>query len=64
MDNLKYNKSHATDPTAKDAIIAADKMPDKVRGAISIIKSFLKICDLELAERVQIKDLKTGRIWK
>ena len=64
MDNLKYNKSHAPDPTARDAIIAADEMPDKVRGAVSIIKSFLKICDLELAERVQIKDLKTGRIWK
>lgn len=64
MDNLKYNKSHAPDPTARDAIIAADEMPDKVRGAISIIKNFLKICDLELAERVQIKDLKTGRIWK
>lgn len=64
MDNLKYNASHAPDPTARDAIIAADEMPDKVRGAISIIKNFLKICDLELAERVQIKDLKTGRIWK
>ena len=64
MDNLKYNASHAPDPTARDAIIAADEMPDKVRGAVSIIKSFLKICDLELAERVQIKDLKTGRIWK
>lgn len=64
MENLKYNKSHAPDPTARDAIIAADEMPDKVRGAVSIIKSFLKICDLELAERVQIKDLKTGRIWK
>ena len=64
MDNLKYNASHAPEPTARDAIIAADEMPDKVRGAISIIKNFLKICDLELAERVQIKDLKTGRIWK
>ena len=64
MDDLKYNASHAPDPTARDAIIAADEMPDKVRGAISIIKNFLKICDLELAERVQIKDLKTGRIWK
>ena len=64
MENLKYNKSHAPDPTARDAIIAADEMPDKVRGAVSIIKSFLKICDLELAERAQIKDLKTGRIWK
>ena len=64
MDDLKYNASHAPDPTARDAIIAADEMPEKVRGAVFIIKSLLKICDLELAERVQIKDLKTGRIWK
>ena len=64
MDNLKYNKSHAPDPTARDAITAADEMPEKVHNAIIIIKKFLKICDLELAERVQIKDLKTGRIWK
>lgn len=32
MDNLKYNKSHAPDPTARDAITAADEMPAKVHG--------------------------------
>ena len=42
MDDLKYNASHAPDPTARDTIIAADEMPEKVRGAVFIIKSFLK----------------------
>ena len=41
MDNLKYNKSHAPDPTARDAITAADEMPEKVHNAIIIIKKFL-----------------------
>ena len=64
MDNLKYNKSHAPDPTARDAITAADEMPAKVHDAVIIIKKFLEICDMELAARVQIRDKKTGRIWK
>lgn len=38
MDNLKYNKSHASDPTARDAITAADEMPTKVHDAVVIIK--------------------------
>lgn len=38
MDNLKYNKSHASDPTARDAITAADEMPAKVHDAVVIIK--------------------------
>lgn len=38
MDNLKYNKSHAPDPTARDAITAADEMPTKVHDAVIIIK--------------------------
>ena len=43
MDNLKYNKSHAPDPTARDAITAADEMPAKVHDAVVIIKKFLAI---------------------
>lgn len=64
MDNLKYNKSHAPDPTARDVIAAADEMPAKVHDAVAIIKKFLNICNLELVGRVHIKDKDTGRIWK
>lgn len=61
MDNLKYNASHAPD---LKAIKAADEPPEKVKDAVCIIKRFLKICNLELAQRIQIKDKETGRIWK
>lgn len=64
MDNLKYNKSHAPDPTARDAITAADEMPAKVHDAVVIIKRFLGMCNMELAARIQIRDKDTGRIWK
>lgn len=64
MDNLKYNKSHAPDPTARKAITAADEMPVKVRDAVTIIKKFLAMSNMELAQRVQIRDKDTGRVWK
>ena len=37
MDNLKYNKSHAPDPTAREAIVAADEMPVKISDTIKCI---------------------------
>ena len=64
MDNLKYNKSHATDPTAREAIKAADEMPVKISDTIKCIKLVLKMNNLELAKRIQIRDKETGRIWK
>lgn len=60
----KYNASHAPDPTAHEAIRVADEPPKKVKDAICIIKKFLKMCDLELVQRIQIKDKESGRIWK
>lgn len=34
MDNLNYNASHAPDPTAREAIMAADEMPVKISDTI------------------------------
>ena len=64
MDNLNYNASHAADPTAKEAIMTADEMPVKINDAIKCIKILLRMNNLELAKRVQIRDKETGRIWK
>lgn len=64
MDDLNYNNSHAPDPTAREAIIAADEMPVKISDTIKCIKILLKMNNLELAKRVQIRDKETGRIWK
>ena len=63
MDNLTYNASHAKDPTAKEAIKSADEQPERVKDAVKIIKTFLRLLDLELVGRIKIKDKKTGRIW-
>lgn len=64
MDNLNYNASHAPDPTASEAIRAADEMPVKISDTIKCIKILLKMNNLELAKRIQILDKETGRIWK
>lgn len=64
MNDLNYNKSHAPDPTAREAIKAADEMPLKIQYAIKIFKMVLKMNNLELVGRVKIRDNDTGRIWK
>lgn len=64
MDNLSYNASHAPDPTAREAIMAADEMPVKISDTIKCIKILLRMNNLELAKRIQIRDKETGRIWK
>lgn len=64
MDNLNYNASHAPDPTASEAIKAADEMPVKISDTIKCIKTLLKMNNLELVKRIQIRDKETGRIWK
>ena len=53
MDNLNYNASHAPDPTASEAIMAADEMPVKISDTIKCIKILLRMNNLELAKRVQ-----------
>lgn len=52
------------DPTASEAIKAADEMPVKISDTIKCIKILLKTNNLELAKRIQIRDKETGRIWK
>lgn len=64
MDNLNYNASHAPDPTAREAIMAADEMPVKISDTIKCIKILLKMNNLELAKRIQIRGKGAGRIWK
>ena len=64
MDNLNYNASHAPDPTAREAIMAADEVPEKIQTLIKIFKTLLRMNNLELVKRIQIRGKETGRIWK
>lgn len=64
MDDTRYNASHKADPTSHEAIKAADKMPYKIVGFIDAMKRIAKTLDLEIENRIVIKDLETGRVWK
>jgi hypothetical protein len=58
------NQSGYYDPTAK-AAIDNDEKPDKlVRDSVYEIKLLLKSRNLELLNRMVIKDVKSGKVYK
>lgn len=63
MDETKYNKSHALDPTAHEAIKEADKMPYHIKGFITATKKRAEALNLKLEARIVVRDLETGRKW-
>lgn len=69
----RYNKEGYPDPTAYQAITKADadlveaRMTDeeeRFKKLLYIIKDICKLADFELAERVVLKDKKTGKVWR
>lgn len=52
------------DPTADKAIRRADKAPEKVSELIRTIKAVAALAGYEITNRVQMKNRKTGRIYK
>ncbi|MCD8021243.1 MAG: hypothetical protein LUF92_17210 [Clostridiales bacterium] len=64
MDDLTYNASHAADSTAKKAIKAAVKPPEKVQRFIKFVKYIANWDKLEIIGRISIKDKETGITYK
>lgn len=62
--DLKYNNSHAPDPTAAEAIKAADRQPKKIDDLIQGFKLCCRAAGVEVCERITLRDKDTGRIWK
>lgn len=52
------------DPTADKAIKRADKAPEQVSELIRTIKAVAALAGYEITNRVQMKNRKTGRIYK
>ncbi len=52
------------DPTADRAIKRADKTPEQVSELIRTIKAVAALAGYEITNRVQMKNRKTGRIYK
>ena len=60
---MHKNKEGYPDPTAAEAIQAADKQPKKISWYIKTIKDLADIVDLEVVSYVHVKDKKTKKIW-
>lgn len=63
MDRYWENASGYYDPTAKKAIDNESKRNKQVHDTIREIKNILKDRDLELLDRIKIKDKKTKKTY-
>lgn len=52
------------DPTAAKAIKEADKPPEQIAWFVKTVKALAAVFDLEIIDRIQIRDKKTGRIYR
>lgn len=67
-DNLRRNSEGYYDPTAyagMRAVIREENALDgRVNDLIKVIKFIIRNCGFELVSRIEIKDVKTGRIFR
>lgn len=61
MDRYWENASGYYDPTAKEAIDNESKRNKQVHDTIQEIKNILKDRNLELLERIKIRDIETKK---
>ena len=57
-----YNNEHYRDPTAFKAMENMDAK--RVRRVVKNIKLYINENDLELLNRIELKDKRTGKIYK
>ena len=68
-NNLDKNSQGYSDPVACKAIRAADKASDKkeVNRVAELLRLIFTICRLSgfhVEERIVLKDMRTGKIWR
>lgn len=68
MNNPYYNSEGYADPTAyagtKNIIREENETERRASELIKILKFIIRSCGFELAERVQLRDTKSGREYK
>lgn len=64
MSNSKYNQSHCKDLTAHQAIKNVTLEEKRAMELIGCLKFIIRNSGFELTERIQIKDKRTGRVFK
>jgi hypothetical protein len=64
MNDLKRNGSGYYDPTAEQAIKEVIKEQRRVSQTIDVIYAVARLAGFDIAERVVLKDKKSGHIWR
>ena len=59
-----FNQEGYRDPTAYDALKNISSEEEKVSALIKIIKSILRITGFELINRIEIRNIKSGREYR
>ena len=61
---LRKNSEGYSDPTAYQAIKNLNDEKDRFDKFIHTLFSFCELSGYHIEERIVVKDLKTGRIWR
>ena len=61
---MHKNKEGYPDPTAGDAISAADKAPDNISWMVNLFKEIASQLGFEIVGRITFRDRNTGRDWR
>ena len=62
--NDRKNADGYADPTAYNATIKIIKEEQEVTRLIHVLKFIIHSCGFELVGRIQLRDIKSGRIYK
>lgn len=67
-DLSKYNASGCADPTAHDALLpmvqADAALEARTTRLIKALKSLIDLAEYDLVARIEVRDRKTGRIFR
>lgn len=59
-----YNHEHYSDPTATTAINNVMSEEAEVNKLLKTLRYIIGLSDFELAERIQLRNRKSGRVYK
>lgn len=67
LRSLKKNASGCNDPTAYEAIVNVMREQEEKDRFHKLLKAIFEICELSdfhVEERIVVKDMRTGKIWR
>lgn len=67
LRSLKKNASGCNDPTAYEAIVNVMREEAEKERFHKLLKAIFEICELSdfhIEERIVVKDMRTGKVWR